>query len=181
MNKKLGFILVGVLVCIAIVCGIIIGLKGNKENANTQDNEQIIEVDGSKSEIDASMDSKNAEYNKIKKTSIVLNSSKNDDGYYIENEILYDASGITVIGVYVKHVTPDYENLETRKSNAEETLKKNGWEYYDVKIVDNHIEMEYVSTTAKTIASNGFIDPLDIEKQVDEASCYKCTVTDNTK
>ena len=49
MNKKLGFILVGVLVCIAIVCGIIIGLKGNKENANTQDNEQIIEVDGSKS------------------------------------------------------------------------------------------------------------------------------------
>lgn len=35
--------------------------------------------------------------------------------------------------------------------------------------------------TAKTIASNGFIDPLDIEKQVDEASGYKCTVTDNTK
>ena len=127
------------------------------------------------------MDSKNAEYNKIKKTSIVLNCSKNDNGYYEENEILYDASGITVIGVYVKHVTPDYENLETRKSNAEETLKKNGWEYYDVKIVDNHIEMEYVSTNAMRIASIGFIDPLDIEKQVDEASGYKCTVTDNTK
>ena len=130
--------------------------------------------------VDCAKDISNV-YNEIKKTAIVLNSSKNDDGYYIENEILYDASGITVIGVYVKHVTPDYENLETRKSNAEETLKKNGWEYYDVKIVDNHIEMEYVSTTAKTIASNGFIDPLDIEKQVDEASGYKCTVTDNTK
>ncbi|MGM9879311.1 MAG: hypothetical protein ACI31R_04730 [Bacilli bacterium] len=176
MNKKiLGILLCGMIIISLTGCG-----NGDSKNDDNTKDTNITE-NSTGSIIDASMDSKNPEYNQIKKTAIVLNRTKNDNGYYEESEILYDASGTTVVGVHVKQISPDYEDLALRKSNAEETLKKNGWEYYDVKIVDNHIELEYVSTNVKTIASNGFIDPLDVEKQLNEAMGYKYTVTDNSQ
>ena len=199
MNKKIVFILVGILVCIALVGGIVlVSLKGNKEDDNTQNNVQKVEVNESKdskedntskenntSENSLSsipMDTKNAEYNNIKKKAKVLKCSKEKDGSKYELEILYDADGVKAKGVhnYVILYIDDVNEMERRKKTLESNLSLEGWEYYKVQIIDNHVEYEYVSTDIVKLTNNAFYQK-DLNWSIDyyEGMNYTCTVTDN--
>ena len=198
MNKKIVFILVGILVCLALVGGIVLGTKGNKEDDNTQNNDQKVEVNESNdskedntleenntSENSLSsipMDTKNAEYNNIKKKAKVLKCSKEKDGSKYELEILYDADGVIAKGVHnyvILHID-DVNEMENRKKTLESNLRLEGWEYYKVQIIDNYVEYEYVSTDIVKLTNNAFYQK-DLNWSIDyyERMNYTCTVTDN--
>lgn len=178
MNKKIVFILVGILVCIAIIFGIVLDSKGNKENSNTENND-------TNSDVSVKLNESMEQYDEIKKNAKVLTCTRKDAyGVYVKKEYLYDSNEENILGVYYKYIGMDDMNAENRKTEIETNLTQKGYDY-DAKIVDEHLEYEYIITKEDVLRSAGYLgkdNTLYNNKMIaEEIDQFTCKVTDNTK
>ena len=122
MNKKIVFILVGILVCIAMIFGIVLDTKGNKENSNTENNDTNIDVS-------VKLKEPMEQYNEIKKNAKFLTCTRKDAyGVYVKKEYLYDSNEENILGVYYKYIGMDDMNAENRKTEIETNLTQKGYD-----------------------------------------------------
>lgn len=89
-----------------------------------------------------------------------------------------------ILRVYYKYIGMDDMNAENRKTEIETNLTQKGYDY-DAKIVDEHLEYEYIITKEDVLRSAGYLgkdNTLYNNKMIaEELDRFTCKVTDNTK
>ena len=155
--KKLGLIFIMLLVLLS-------GCGGNKKPE-----EQVVIDETLKDEFE----DKDLEYSVMRKNAVILRCTKGDD----LEEMLYTTDKKLVVGTYAKGVLRGLDNLETSKNDLEVILQEvYKCSYFDVQIVDDHLEYEYISTNIACFANVGLNYSLATLKEQREKEGYTCIV-----
>ena len=116
---------------------------------------------------------KDLEYSVMRKNAVILRCTNGDD----LEELLYTSDKKLVVGTYAKGILRDLNNLETAKNDLEVILQEvYKCSYFDVQIVDDHLEYEYISTDIASFANVGLNYTLNTIKEQREKAGYTCVV-----